>query len=188
MPSDDPINLEINTYDDQPVETGGSVRGSGHSRHIFIDDDLAPDRTAAERLYGDVSQHIKDLDLDAALDRIVETDAEQMGMDRDTAGDDIRRMMAYLQLDEADGVEFVNILGNGLADSDRSGWAKESRRRLSRAYGSAAIDRLQAAEDAVNRNPSLSAFVWKYKLGDHPDLVELLAKKAPDINHRYGGK
>ncbi|MEW8645146.1 MAG: hypothetical protein AB2563_03530 [Candidatus Thiodiazotropha endolucinida] len=168
-----------------PEEQDDRTRGTGDARHLFVNDALAPNRTMEERMYGDVGHHIKEVNLEATLDHLVAEDKNLMDMDRASAGDEIRRMMSYLDLDQKEATQFVHILNEGISNAKPDEWAKESRTRMNRVYGSQATKRLNETEKVVQRNWKLNAFIREHKLGSHPDLVELIARKAPDINRRY---
>lgn len=156
-------------------------------KHLYLDNDLVPDRDAASRWYGDVDKETLEMDLNNTLDHIVEKDNNLLSMDRESAGDEIRKFMTYLNLDRDESQEFINALNSGLtSDFDtRKNWQSETRKQLNREYDTDAGGRLQAAEDAIMRYPDLQAFLRKHNLGNNPDLVGLIAKKAPMINARY---
>ncbi|MEW8683038.1 MAG: hypothetical protein AB2536_14140 [Candidatus Thiodiazotropha endolucinida] len=168
-----------------PEEQDDRTRGTGDARHLFVNDALAPNRTMEERMYGDVSAHLKEVNLEATLDHLVAEDESLMSMDRAEAGDELRRVMSYLKLDQEEANQFTGVLNQAIPDAKPAEWAKESRKRLSKTYGKEASERLQTAQTVVDRNPKLKAFLDKYNLVNHPDLIELIVKKAPDINRRY---
>ncbi|MES9929573.1 MAG: hypothetical protein ABW158_15800 [Candidatus Thiodiazotropha sp. 6PDIVS] len=168
-----------------PKDTGDRTEGTGDTRKIYLNDALVPNRTMEGRWYGDVGAHLKEVDLEATLDHLVAEDNNLMSIDRAEASDEIRRMMSYLDLNEKEADQFTGVLNQTLPEAKPTEWAKESRKRLSRAYGEEAGERLQSAQTVVDRNPTLKAFLDKYDLINQPDLIELIAKKAPEINRRY---
>ncbi|MCG7931493.1 MAG: hypothetical protein N0E44_15760 [Candidatus Thiodiazotropha lotti] len=168
-----------------PKDTGDRTEGTGDTRKIYLNNALVPDRTMESRWYGDVGAHLKEVDLEATLDHLVTEDNNLMSIDRAAASDEILRMMSYLDLNEKEANQFTGVLNQALPEAKPAEWAKESRKRLSRTYGKEAGERLQSAQTVVDRNPKLKAFLNKYKLDNHPDLIELIAKKAPVINRRY---
>ncbi|MEW8623964.1 MAG: hypothetical protein AB2559_20515 [Candidatus Thiodiazotropha endolucinida] len=168
-----------------PKDTGDRTEGTGDTRKIYLNDALAPNRSMEGRWYGDVNHGLKEIDVDSTLDALIAEDKKLMDMDRASAGDEIRRMMQYLDLDQKEANQFVRILNEGISNAKPDEWAKESRTRMNRAYGNQATKRLNDTEKVVQRNWKLNAFIREHKLGNHPDLVELIAKKAPDINRRY---
>lgn len=168
-----------------PKDTGDRTEGTGDTRKIYLNNALVPNRSMEGRWYGDVNAELKDVDVDSTLDTLIAEDRNLMDMDRASAGDEIRRMMSYLDLDQREATQFVHILNEGISNAKPDEWAKESRKRMNRAYGNQATKRLNETEKIVQRNSKLNAFIRKHKLGNHPDLIELIAKKAPDINRRY---
>lgn len=168
-----------------PNDTGDRTEGTGSTRKIYLNDALVPNRSVEGRWYGDVNDGLKNIDVDSTLDSLIAEDKNLMDMDRASAGDEIRRMMQYLDLDQKEATQFVHILNEGISNAKPDEWAKESRTRMNRAYGNEATKRLNETEQVVQRNWKLNAFIREHKLGSHPDLVELIAKKAPDINRRY---
>lgn len=156
-------------------------------KHLYLDNNLVPDRDMASRMYGDVDKVTANMNLDTTLDHIVESDPNLLSMDREEAADELRKFMTYLDLDQNETDQFVVALNKGLTThaDDKKGWQKETRRALNREYGAEAGARLLAAEAAITRYSDLRKFITKHNLGSNPDIVELIAKKAPMINGRY---
>ncbi|MES9950061.1 MAG: hypothetical protein ABW118_13980 [Candidatus Thiodiazotropha sp.] len=174
----------LNSNTEQQSENNQSSNGV---KHLYLDNDLVPDRDVASRWYGDVDSETAKMNLDTTLDHIVESDPNLLSMNREASADELRKFMTYLDLNRDEKEQFVAALNNGLSThaDDKKGWQKETRRVLNREYGQKAGDRLQAAEAAVTRYSDLGKFLKKHNLGRNPELVRLIAKKAPGINSRY---
>lgn len=172
---------------DKPTEQPDYNQSNNGVKHLYLDNDLVPDRDMAARMYGDVDNVTANMNLDTTLDHIVESDPNLLSMDREGAADELRKFMTYLSLDDKETKQFVSALNKGLTThaDEKSGWQKETRRALNREYGAEAGDRLLAAEAAITRYSDLREFIKKHNLGSNPDIVQLIAKKAPLINGRY---
>ncbi|MEW8660747.1 MAG: hypothetical protein AB2603_20740, partial [Candidatus Thiodiazotropha endolucinida] len=112
--------------------TGDRTEGTGDTRKIYLNDALVPNRSMEGRWYGDVNHGLKEVNVDSALDSLIAENKKLMDMDRASAGDEIRRMAAYLDLDQKEANQFVRILNEGMSNAKPDEWAKETRTRMNR--------------------------------------------------------